>query len=140
MAVAELDTWDVFGEGVALPFTGDTPWGCTGSPRTSGFLSSPEKGGACLCAKKKQKWTHKSPDPQEKSVAQDRVPSRTSKKKSFTEKRYPLYIPLEQPALGTGNPAIFMVSHTYYHLLFAPGHLSCLGMGVHGDPFTAIRA
>lgn len=59
MAIAELDTWDVFGEGVALPFTGDTPWGCSGSPRTSGFSSSPGKGEACLCAKKKQEWTHK---------------------------------------------------------------------------------
>lgn len=69
MAVAELDTWDVSEEGVALPFTSDTPWGCSGSLRTSGFSSSPGKGGACLCAKKKQEWTHKGPDPQEKSVA-----------------------------------------------------------------------
>lgn len=71
MAVAELDTWDVFGEGVALPFTGDTPWGCSGSPRTSGFLVHQEKMGHVCVAKKKQKWTHKSPDSQEKSVAQD---------------------------------------------------------------------
>lgn len=54
MAVAELDTWDVFGEGVALPFTGDTPWDCSGSPRTSGFLVHQEKMGH-VCVPRRNK-------------------------------------------------------------------------------------